>query len=194
MLLVQKWCHLIPNASPALLSYPAHLSMKQLDLVLVLRVQGSESIFHLNAMSCVISIKMKWSESRSVVSGSLWPHGLYSTWNSPGQNTGVGSLSLLWGIFPTQGSNLALEPSSPALQADSLPAEPQGKPKNTGLGSLSLLQRIFPAQALNLGLLHCRWILYQMSYQGSPCDLHKFPHQPNGDVIPAPLCCTDSVK
>ena len=36
---------------------------------------------------------------------SLWPHGLYSPWNSPGQNTGVGSLSLLQGIFPTQGSN-----------------------------------------------------------------------------------------
>ena len=35
----------------------------------------------------------------------LWPHGLYSPWNSPGQNTGVGSLSLLQGIFPTQGSN-----------------------------------------------------------------------------------------
>ena len=39
---------------------------------------------------------------------SLWPHGLYSPWNSPGQNTGVGSLSLLQGIFPTQGSNPGL--------------------------------------------------------------------------------------
>ena len=41
-------------------------------------------------------------ESCSVVSDSLWPHGLYSPWDSPGQNTGVGSLSLLQGIFPTQ--------------------------------------------------------------------------------------------
>ena len=48
----------------------------------------------------------------------------YSPWNSPGQNTGVGSLSLLQGIFPTQGSNP--------------------------------------------GLLHCRWILYQLSHKGSP--------------------------
>ena len=64
------------------------------------------------------------SESRSVVSYSLWPHGLYSPWNSPGQNTGGGSCSLLQGIFPTQGSNP--------------------------------------------GLLHCRWILYQLSHQGSP--------------------------
>ena len=45
------------------------------------------------------------SESRSIAPDSLWSHGLYSPWNSPGQNTGVGSLSLLQGIFPTQGSN-----------------------------------------------------------------------------------------
>ena len=45
----------------------------------------------------------KWSESRSVVSDSLRPHGLYSPCNSPGQDTEVGSLSLLQGIFPTQG-------------------------------------------------------------------------------------------
>ena len=64
------------------------------------------------------------SESRSVVSDSLRPRGLYSPWKSPGQNTGVGSLSLLQGIFSTQG--------------------------------------------LNPGLLHCRQILYQLSYQGSP--------------------------
>ena len=39
---------------------------------------------------------------------TLRPHGLYSPWNSPGQNTGVGSLSLLRGIFPSQGSNPGL--------------------------------------------------------------------------------------
>ena len=66
----------------------------------------------------------KESESSSVVSDFLPPHGLYSPWNSPGQNTGAGSLSLLQGIFPTQG--------------------------------------------LNPGLLHCRWILYQLSHKGSP--------------------------
>ena len=48
------------------------------------------------------------NESHSVVSDSLWPHGLYSPWNSPGQNTGVGSCSLLQGTFPTQGSNPGL--------------------------------------------------------------------------------------
>ena len=72
--------------------------------------------------------------------------------------------------FPSPGdlSNLGIKPRSPALQADSLPAEPRRKPKNTGLDSLSLLQRIFLIQELNWGLLHCRWILYQLSYEGSP--------------------------
>ena len=54
------------------------------------------------------------------------------------------------------------------MQADSLPAEPLGKPKSTGVGSLSLLQGIIPTQESNRGLLHCRQILYQLSYQGSP--------------------------
>ena len=48
------------------------------------------------------------SESPSAVSNTLQPHGLYSPWNSPGQNTGVSSYSLHKGIFPAQGSNLIL--------------------------------------------------------------------------------------
>ena len=56
--------------------------------------------------------------------------------------------------------NPGIEPRSPTLQADSLPTEPQGKPKNTRVGSLSLLQWIFPTQELNQGLLHCMQILY----------------------------------
>ena len=78
----------------------------------------------------------------------------------PGKNTGVGCHALLQGIFPTQGLNSGL----PTLQADSLPAEPPGKPKDTAVDSLSLLQEIFLTQELNWGLLHCRWILYQLSY------------------------------
>ena len=69
------------------------------------------------------------SESHSVVSNSLRPLELYSPWNSPGQNTRVGSLSILQGIVTTQG--------------------------------------------LNPGLLHCRWILYQLSYQGSSKALNE---------------------
>ena len=91
----------------------------------------------------------------------LQPHGLYIRWNSPGQNTGVGSLSFLQGIFPNPG----IKPRSPKLQVDSLPAEPQGKPKNSGVVSLSLLQQIFLTQESNWGLLHCRQILYQLTYK-----------------------------
>ena len=104
------------------------------------------------------------NKSRSVVSDSLLIRGLYSPWNSPGQNTGVGRQP-----FPSPGDllNPGMEPRSPTLQADSLPAEPQGKPKNTRVGSLSLLQRIFPTKESNRGLLDCRWIFYQLSYQRS---------------------------
>ena len=103
-----------------------------------------------------------WSESecRSVVSDSLGPHVLYSPRNFLGQNTGVGSPS-----SPGDLPNPGIESRSPALQEDSLPAEPQGKPKNTGVGSLSLLQWIFMTQESNWGLLLCRQILYQLSYQ-----------------------------
>ena len=62
------------------------------------------------------------SESHSVVPDSLQPHELYSLWNSPGQNTGVGSLSLLQGIFPNPG----IKPRSPTLQMNSLPVKPPG--------------------------------------------------------------------
>ena len=60
----------------------------------------------------------------TVTSDSLRPHGLYSLWNSPGQNIGVGALP-----SPEDLPNPGIEPRPPALQADSLPAEPQGKPK-----------------------------------------------------------------
>ena len=75
--------------------------------------------------------------------------------------------------FPSPGDlpNPGIEPRYPALQVDSLPVEPQGKPKNTGVHSLSLLQGIFPTQGLNRGLLHCRRILYQLSHKGSPAHL-----------------------
>jgi len=65
---------------------------------------------------------------------------------------------LEWVVFPSPGDllNPGIESRSPALQADSLPTEPPGKPKNTGVGSLSLLQHIFLTQESNWGLLHCR--------------------------------------
>ena len=56
-------------------------------------------------------------------------------------------------------SNPGIEPSFPTLRADSLPAEPPGKPKNTGQGSLSLLQQIFPTEESNQGLLQGRQMI-----------------------------------
>ena len=86
------------------------------------------------------------SESRSVVSDSLQPHGLYSPWNSPGQDTGVGSLSLLQGNLPNPG----IEPRSSALQADSLPTELSGKPHMV-LGKLINLTKIQFSLFVKLG-------------------------------------------
>ena len=58
--------------------------------------------------------------------------------------------------LPRDLPNPGIEPRYPALQADSLPSEPPGKPKNTGVGSLPLLQGIFPTQDFNPCLLHRR--------------------------------------
>ena len=69
--------------------------------------------------------------------------------------------------------NPEIEPRSPALQADSLLSESPGTAKNIGVGSLSLLQGIFPTQDLNRDLPLCRQILYQPSYQGSPCNVRR---------------------
>ena len=109
-----------------------------------------------------IQLPKSESERLSVVSDSLRPHGLYSPRNSPGQNTAVGSLSLLQGIFTTQGSNLGLLHCRRILYQLSHREAPECRVR-----SLSLLQRIFPTQESNQGLLYCRRILYQLSYQGS---------------------------
>ena len=108
----------------------------------------------LHLSNCSTPSKVKTAQSCP----TLWD-ALESPWNSPGQNTGVGSLSFLQGIFPNPGIKLR----SLTLQADSLPAEPPGKPKKTGVVSLSLLQGILLTQESNWGLLHCRWILYPLT-------------------------------
>ena len=64
--------------------------------------------------------------------------------------------------------NPGIKDRSSALQVDSLPSEPPGKPMNTGVGSLSFLQGIFPTQELNQGFLCCMRIHYQLSHQGNP--------------------------
>ena len=90
---------------------------------------------------------------------SLWPHELYSPWNSPGQSTGVGSHSLFQVIFPTQGLN----PGLPRCRQILYQLSQEGSPRILEWGSLSLPQGNFPTQESNWGL-----ILSQLSYQGSP--------------------------
>ena len=112
--------------------------------------------------------------SCSVISDSLWPHGLQPTrllcpWGFSRQKYWSGLPWLPPGDLPNPGN----EPRSQTLQADSWLSEPPGKSKNIGVGSLSLLQGIFPTQESKQGLLHFRWILYQLSYKGSPNDCSK---------------------
>ena len=78
------------------------------------------------------------------MSDSLWPHGLHSPWNSPGQNTGVGSL------FFSRGSS---QPSSPTLQADSSPTELWGKPNECHIYSLIFFSKAF--FIINIWVLQC---------------------------------------
>ena len=89
--------------------------------------------------------------------------------------------------------NPGIESRSPEFQVDSLPSEPPWKPKNTGVGSLCLLQGIFPTQELNWGLLHCRRILYQLSYQGGPhMSLLSFKNENSNSII-SPQSLRESV-
>ena len=110
-----------------------------------------------------------WSDKKKLVKVKVqivqsdltlcWPCELYSPWNSPGQNIRVGSLSLLQGVFSTQGSDPGL-PHCRWILYQLRHREAQ----EYWSGSLSLLQEIFMTQELNWGLLHCRQIFYQLNY------------------------------
>ena len=97
------------------------------------------------------------------MSDSLQPHGLYSPWNSPGQSTRVGSLSLLQGIFPIQGLNPGLLHCRRILYQLSH----KGSPRILEWVAISSPEDL-PDPKSNRGLLHCRQILYQLSHKGSP--------------------------
>ena len=117
----------------------------------------------------------KWHEreSRSVVSNSLWP------WNFPDQNTGVGSLSLLQRISPTQGSNPGLPHCSQILYQLSH----KGTQRILEWVAYPSSSRSSPSQESNRGLLHCRWILYQLSYQGNLTKMGGFLKNGNFPAI-----------
>ena len=107
--------------------------------------------------------KVKWSESHSVVSDSLRPmdhtvHGILQ------------ARILEWVAFPFSrgSSHLRDQTQVSCIAGRFFTSWATGKPKNTGGGNLFLLQWIFPTQGSNQGLLLCRRILYQLSYQGTP--------------------------
>ena len=85
-------------------------------------------------------------------------------WNSPGQNTGVGSLSLLQGIFPTQGLNAGLLLCRWNLYQLSY----KGSPRTLEWVSYPFSRGSSWPRNWTGVLLPCRWILYQLSYEGSP--------------------------
>ena len=102
----------------------------------------------------------------AVISDSLRPHGLDParlpcSWDSLGKNTRVGCHALLQGIFPTQGSNPGL-----CIAGRFFSLSHHGSPRILEWVAYPFLQEFFPTQESNQGLQHCRWILYQLSWQG----------------------------
>ena len=111
---------------------------------------------------------IRWNsenESGSVMSDSLQPHGLVH---------GILQARILeWVAFPfSKGSSQPRDWTQVSRIAGRFfTSWATREAQNIGVGSLSLLQGIFPTQELNQGLLHCRRILYQLSYQGSEIEL-----------------------
>ena len=91
-----------------------------------------------------------------------WDHVLYSPWNSLGQNTGMGSFSLLQGIVPTQGLNPGLPHCRQILYQLS---HKEAQEYWSGWPIPSPVDLSDPG--IEPGVLHCRQILYHLSYQGS---------------------------
>ena len=112
------------------------------------------------------------SESCSVVSDSLQPHGLCTPWNSPGQNTGQIAFPFSRGFSQPRDWTQVFRIAGGFFTSW---ATRDAQEYWSGYWRrLSLLQQIFQTQELNEGLLRCRQILYQLSYQGSP-SIHVGP-------------------
>ena len=119
------------------------------------------------------SVCVSWSDvkSYSVVSNSLWPCG-YS------DQVILQARILEWVTFPfSRGSSQARNQTQVShIEGGFFTSWATREAQEYWSGSLSLLQRIFPTQDSNRGLLPCRWILYQLSYQGKHhLDHHLFP-------------------
>ena len=181
----------------------------QLQCIDILNLSESESLWNslgqntaVGSLSLLQGIFPKWSEVAQSCPTLYDPMDfrLLSPWDFPGKSAGVDCRFLLQKIFPTEGSNLG----PPVLHADSLPVEPQGKPKtdsatpwtnipgssvhgdssgkNAGVGCHALLQGIFPTQGLNPGLPHCRQTLLSSETPGKSesCQVVSNSFRPHG--------------
>ena len=123
--------------------------------------------FYNHCKSSALNTRQWWILSQWIVKVpqlclTLRPHGLYCPWNSSGQNTRVGSLSLLQGIFPTQ----QLIPGLPHCRWILYQLIHKGNPRILEWVAYPF-SRVSSWTRNQTGLLHCRWILYQQSCQRS---------------------------
>ena len=113
-----------------------------------------------------LQYRVKVAQSCPILCNSM----VCSPWNFPGQNTGVGSFSLIQGIFPTQGSNPGLLHCMQILYQ----LRYKGSPRMLKWVAYPFSSRFSWPRNQNLGLQHGRQILYQLSYQGSPLQYYVF--------------------
>ena len=143
--------------------HPQHETLSRLAKVQIqTKCMKPSPNYHANTDTYIAS-----THAHSVVSNSLPPYGLQPSRllhsrHFPGKNTEVGCHFLLQA---SESENHSVVSSSLQLHGPYSPWNFLGQ--NTGMGMLSLLQAIFPTQGSNPGLLHCRWILYQLSHKGS---------------------------
>ena len=149
---VAKWLQSCPtlcnpiDSSPPGSSVPGILQARTLEWVAISFSHAWKWKLKVKSLSCVRLFKTPWTVAYQ-----------------PPPSMGFSRQEYWSGLplpspLPSPGDllNPGIEPRSPTLQADSLPAESPGKPQNTGVGSVSLLQGIFLTQESNQGLLHCR--------------------------------------
>ena len=111
----------------------------------------------------------------------LWPTRFLCPWEFSRQEYWSGLPCPPPGDLPNPG----IKPTSPALQVDSLPLSHQGSPRILEWVAYPLTKGSSqPRNWIEPGLLHCRQILYQLSYRGSPNDNYQFL---NIHFVPRPI-------
>ena len=167
---LSRWCNPTISSSLGLFFCPQSFPSSGSFLMSWLFASGGQST---GASARHQSFQWLWSEVKWKSFSCVW---LFAIPRTVAYQAPLFSRQEYWSgfPFPSPGDlpNSGIERRCPTLQVDSLTSEPPGKPKNTG--SLSLLQGIFLIQESNQGLLHCRWILYQLSYKENPMNMQDW--------------------